>query len=74
LYGFPAEARTSQSIPEPTRSDGRTALALLEQALEILDAIEAPGDIGAHVDLAISRLRDVLRRNHGPGNGADSER
>jgi hypothetical protein len=50
----------SQDRSESNSSDEFRALALLEQALAILDAIDAPGDIGAHVDLAISRLRDEL--------------
>lgn len=36
------------------------ALALLCDALDLLDRGDAPGDIGAHVDLACERLRDVL--------------
>lgn len=36
------------------------ALGLLRQALADLDANEAPGDIGAHVDHAIVRLQAVL--------------
>lgn len=51
----------SQSIAEPRRSKGYTALAHLEKALQILDTIEVPGNIGAHVDLAICQLRDVLQ-------------
>lgn len=58
----------SQSISESKPADGAAALALLKQALAILDAIEAPGDIGAHVDLAICRLHDQLQRNHEPGS------
>ena len=33
------------------------ALELMEQALEILDSNECPADVGAHLDLAINRLR-----------------
>lgn len=50
----------SQSNCEPDQSDGPDALSLLEKALKILDAIEAPANIGAHVDLAICQLREVL--------------
>ena len=36
------------------------ALRLMILALEILDREEAPGDVGAHLDLAIQRLRQAL--------------
>lgn len=32
----------------------------LTVALELLDKSDAPADIGAHVDVAIGRLSDVL--------------
>ncbi len=48
---------TSKSAPELAR-----ALDQMEAALEILDELEAPGDIGATLDLAIARLRQMLRR------------
>jgi hypothetical protein len=50
----------SQNSSESNSSDEFRALALLEEALAILDAVDAPGDIGAHVDFAISRLRGEL--------------
>jgi hypothetical protein len=36
------------------------ALRMMTLALQILDEHEAPGDIGAHLDLAIQRLRETL--------------
>jgi hypothetical protein len=33
---------------------------MMTLALQILDEHEAPGDIGAHLDLAIQRLRETL--------------
>ena len=36
------------------------ALALMERALGLLDATECPADVGAHLDLAIHRLKDWL--------------
>ena len=36
------------------------ALALMEQALALLDEIETPTEVAAHLDLAIARLRDAL--------------
>ena len=41
-------------------SSALEALQLMERALAVLDANEAPGDIGAHLDLAIERLRAHL--------------
>lgn len=56
----------------PTSSAGvlRTALDHLERALRLLDDGDAPGDIGAHVDLAIHRLRGELGVLASDGNGA----
>ena len=36
------------------------ALCLMQQALELLDQAAAPPDVGAHLDLAIQRLRDAM--------------
>lgn len=36
------------------------ALKLMENALQLLDEAGCSADIGAHLDLAICRLRDVL--------------
>ena len=36
------------------------ALSMMESALEILDDADAPGHIGAHLDLAAARLREYL--------------
>lgn len=36
----------------------RNALTLMEDALELLDDADCAADIGAHLDLAICRLRD----------------
>ncbi len=38
------------------------ALELMERALAILDESETPGDVGAHLDLAVERLRSHLDR------------
>ena len=46
-----------ESIPG---RDGAAALALLEEALAILDELDLPGDIDARLDQTICRLRDVL--------------
>jgi hypothetical protein len=36
------------------------ALRLMTLALQILDSQKSPGDIGAHLDLAVQRLRETL--------------
>jgi hypothetical protein len=36
------------------------ALELMQRALRILDQQQAPADIGAHLDLAIERLKAAL--------------
>lgn len=41
--------------------DRGSALALMERALELLDACGSGNDVGAHLDLAICRLRERLR-------------
>lgn len=38
------------------------ALALVEQAIELLDRAKAPADIAAHLDLAANRLSDLVGR------------
>ena len=43
-----------------TRAILEAVLAQMQSALLALDACEAPADIGAHLDLAISRLRDAI--------------
>jgi hypothetical protein len=39
----------------------------LEQALNLLDEANAPGHIGAHVDLGLSQIRDRLEQAEGTG-------
>jgi hypothetical protein len=41
-----------QAVVEASDGELFRALALLAKALEILDALDAPGHIGAHIDLA----------------------
>lgn len=38
-----------------------SALSALTEALRLLDEVAAPADVGAHVDLAIHRLQDVIQ-------------
>lgn len=48
--------------PGRLQEDGQTALSLMEQALGLLDSCDSALDVGAHLDLAICRLRDHLRK------------
>ena len=54
-----------QALVEARDGELLKALALLGNALEILDAVNAPANIGAHIDLASCTLRDMLRAEHG---------
>ena len=40
----------------------RNALSLMRNALRILDETQCSADVGAHLDLAICRLTDLLPR------------
>lgn len=50
----------SQSMPNKSPPTLHAALDYLESSLQLLDDAGAPADIGAHVDLAVHRLRAVL--------------
>lgn len=47
------------------RSEGVKALSLMEDALAALDRGEISAEVGAHLDLAICRLREVLGMTSG---------
>jgi hypothetical protein len=49
--------RESPRLAETKLAD---AMMLMRQALQLLDETQAPGDIGAHLDLAIERLGRAL--------------
>jgi len=49
----------------PSRQLMSRAAELLEEALELLDEANAPGHIGAHVDLGLCCIRDNLERAEG---------
>lgn len=38
----------------------RSALGHLQAALELVDQVSAPGQIGAHIDLAYNQLADMI--------------
>ena len=46
----------------PQEKTARVALHTMAEALQLLDEAELPADIGAHLDLAIERLRDHMFR------------
>ena len=48
--------------PDEPQSNGSLSEALerMEEALQILDNLAAPADIGAHLDLALHRLRQEI--------------
>ncbi|HEV2594707.1 MAG TPA: hypothetical protein VGU01_05850 [Sphingomicrobium sp.] len=47
------------------QQEGAAALDLMVRALELLDNCDGAMDVGAHLDLAICRLRDAIH-NAGP--------
>jgi hypothetical protein len=49
------------------------ALSYMEVALELLDGAEAPAEIGAHLDLALCRLREVVGDAEGQISGASAD-
>lgn len=48
-----------------------TALDHLQQAIELLDQAEAPGQIAAHVDLAAHQLADTLGVEFAPNQNSN---
>jgi len=50
----------SDSVPELPPSQATEALALMEQALLLLDEVQTPLEVAGHLDLAIARLREGL--------------
>lgn len=65
------EARMGDSERKTKKPDAMNALALLEKALTMLDEAEVPADVGAHLDLAICRLRECLRLPPPTSEGLD---
>lgn len=50
---------------EPPKDKAREALVLMVGALELIDASEGAGVAGAHLDLAIHRLREWIEEQEG---------
>ncbi len=49
----------------------KSAMANMQAALRILDDVGAPADIGAHLDLAICKLAQVISEPSGQTENAD---
>lgn len=47
-------------IPQSRQQQLSRALAQMTEALRILDGVDAPGEIGSQLDLAIARLQKQL--------------
>jgi len=50
---------TGEKVRKP--EDAASALSLMEQALGLIDRLEGPIDAGAHLDLAIERLKGWMQ-------------
>jgi hypothetical protein len=48
------------------------ALALVSEALDLLDAHGGPVDAAAHLNMAQARIRQALQESSGPSTGSDS--
>jgi len=66
----PGGGKRMGSLKQAEGASAGHALALLQEALAILDDLDFSADIGAHVDLAITRLQQRLAAS---GEG-DTER
>ena len=51
----------AQDAPLTPREKLDLALSRMESALELLDEADAPGEIGAYLDMAIVRLKEALQ-------------
>ena len=60
IAGKAQGVRMKDGLPSSAQSKLAEAMALMRQALQLLDAAQAPADIGAHLDLAIVRLDQCL--------------
>lgn len=54
-----------QQYTESPEDKAKGALALMVEALELIDASEGAGTSGAHLDLAIHRLREWIEAREG---------
>jgi hypothetical protein len=59
---IPAGAAGGSASPS-RESKLAQALQLMQRALSLIDEADGPGDIEAHLDLAIARLKEWLESN-----------
>src|SRR6185369_17739686 len=74
VSGNPSDSARKASTMLDTLEKARSHMAL---ALEMLDGVDAPADIGAHLDLAVHRLDATvadLRRSEGQNAWPDSSK
>jgi len=57
------EASVESGSSEAREQQLRNALSLMRNALQMLDEAECSAEVGAHLDLAICRLTDLLPRS-----------
>lgn len=62
-----------KTLMPPERQMLTKALGLMEAALELLDAASCSAEVGAHLDLAIWRLRDIVPEYSAAADGATVE-
>ena len=62
ITGRHSAAKNAGHLPA---DEVRKALELMERALNLLDDHAGPNDAGAHLDLAVHRLRDWLDSERG---------
>lgn len=58
----------SEAARGSLRDEGAAALNLMERALELLDRCDGAMDVGAHLDLAICRLREEIHGAEPPSS------
>lgn len=63
--------RMGKDVSESLQRDGREALSRMEEALELVDRCDGTTEIGAHLDLAICRLRELIAK-HEPKSAPES--
>jgi hypothetical protein len=57
--------RMNEEAGGTLQQEGVAALVHMEKALGLIDRCQGTSEVGAHLDLAICRLRDLLAR-HAP--------
>lgn len=61
----PGREVAAPKFEAPLTGDVQQALGLMEDALRLLDDHDGPPDAGAHLDLAVHRLREWLQAREG---------